>query len=460
MGGENASDPSDPDFYMRKVDMLELYNGARWDDVLAGGNASMLVLSSASLGVGMQGLQADFFASSLSNIVYPAVSYAYFAREVNVSFDDSQHELSLETSASGMATVFTRLLQFVDVDNDGIFTEGTDVVMDEYQFVEMDPKMTYAKPKPAWDLGEVDRSAKHARISTRDGVFAVVMKANNKSGKTPGGSTLTPMNTKIDVEINYPGLQEGNLIGLETYVVSTKKSASMGVSQTRGFYIPQEGNHSSLGFTWDGEADIANSSNGTGVAVGASAVMSAEYLLGAIGARTKQYLLGAIGARSSPDASLEVDRIIFSFNVSTPGKVLWDPTVGINEPEPSAPTSSPTAAPTACSDTARWIDDDGYSCKSWDGHNCSEAVEKRGYTEQAELDLLCNCARTCGTCGTCAQAPTPTPPVEPEPEPEPTPAPTNATLISGASSVACWVMTFVAGIMPVALTVNSWLVLA
>merc|ERR1712187_785412 len=111
----------------------------------------------------------------------------------------------------------------------------------------------------------------------------------------------------------------------------------------KGFYIPQEGNHASLGFTWDGQADLASSSSGTGVEVSASSVMSAA--LGDL--ENKNYLLGAIGARGSLDASLEVDRIIFSFNTSTSGKVFWDPTVGINEPETPAPTAAPTPAPTA-----------------------------------------------------------------------------------------------------------------
>lgn len=196
------------------------------------------------------------FAASLSKIVYPKVCYAYYTKEVDVTFDDDQHQLSLETSATGMATVFTKLFQFIDKDSDGQYTEGTDGIVDEYSFVERDPFWKYAKPKPAWDLGEFSRSDKHAKVKTKDGVFAVVMKANEKSGRSPGGSALTPMNMKVDVEINYPRLQEGNLVGLETYVVSTKGSASKVLSYDKGFYIPQEGTHASLGFTWDGEADL------------------------------------------------------------------------------------------------------------------------------------------------------------------------------------------------------------
>merc|ERR1712228_545247 len=153
-------------------------------------------------------------------------------------------------------------------------------------------------------------------------------------------------NTKVDVEIDYPNLQEGNLVGLETYVVSTKGSASKVLSYEKGLYIPQEGTHASLGFTWDSEADFDMSKNGHAIRVRASAAEKANL----DDLENKPFLLGAIGARRAFDASLEVDKLVFSFNTSTAGKIVRDPTVGINEPEmpvPPKPTSTPTAEPTA-----------------------------------------------------------------------------------------------------------------
>lgn len=81
-------------------------------------------------------------------------------------------------------------------------------------------------------------------------------------------------------------------------------------------------------------------STGRGVRVRASAATEAK--LGDL--ENKHFLLGAIGARKAFDGSLEVDKIVFTFNTSAAGKIFWDPTVGINEPP--APTAEPTAAPT------------------------------------------------------------------------------------------------------------------
>merc|ERR1712228_1092590 len=159
-------------------------------------------------------------------------------------------------------------------------------------------------------------------------------------------------NTKVDVEIDYPNLQEGNLVGLETYVVSTKGSASKVLSYEKGLYIPQEGTHASLGFTWDSEADFDMSKNGHAIRVRASAAEKANL----DDLENKPFLLGAIGARRAFDASLEVDKFVFSFNTSTAGKIVWDPTVGINEPETPLPAPEPISTPTA-EPTAATTDD-------------------------------------------------------------------------------------------------------
>jgi len=281
------------------------------------GNASMFLLTSASVSAGNGELQANFFAASLSNVVYPMVSYAYFAKTAAHHKFDNQSFLSFEKSAAGMATVFTRLFQFIDVDKDGEFTNGTDTIVDEYSFREMGPIWTR----------EIDTSVKHAKISTLDGVFSLVYKANEGSGTFLGGQR-DPMNTKMNVEINYPTLTEGNLIGLETYIVSTKASASAGISAEKGFYVPQEGDVPSLGFTWESEASLEAGRTSNGVTVSSSAAAKAH--LGDLEGEESQ-ILGAIGAKGSLEASLEARRIVHTFNVPPAVKMSWGSTVGVNE---------------------------------------------------------------------------------------------------------------------------------
>merc|ERR1712084_216478 len=110
---------------------------------------------------------------SLSNIVYPAVTYAYFSAESDYSLSSENSEqtvdFSVGASASGIAIVFTRLFQFTDEDQDGEFTKDTDTEKDEHVFME-----------------------------TKSGMFAVTLKANEEIGRTPGGSKKTPMSVKMD----------------------------------------------------------------------------------------------------------------------------------------------------------------------------------------------------------------------------------------------------------------------
>merc|ERR1711953_748921 len=87
-------------------------------------------------------------------------------------------------------------------------------------------------PKPMWDTGDFSGDTKTMKIKTTDGMFAVTLKANEEVGRTPGGSKKTPMTVKMDVEINYPDLLEGNLVGLDAYVVSTEAAAEKEANAT------------------------------------------------------------------------------------------------------------------------------------------------------------------------------------------------------------------------------------
>jgi len=314
-------------FHARNSKMWRLFNAPRWDDLW--NKFQFYLLHSAAASADTTGAEGDLFLASLSNMVVPSVCYAYFTADVDWKFDSGSHGLNVGASASGMATVFTKLFQFTDNDKDGKYTADVDDIVDEYQLWERGA-LGYPDPKPVWASGEHvdDEDTKVAKIKTEDGVFGVILKANQKSGYTPGGASLTPMNTKVDVEINYPNLQPGNKVGLETHVVSTKAEATAGVSTKRGFYVDQPGDLSSLAFTWDTEADLPDQKSiwnlwsGSGkVAVKASAAATAA--LGDI--QGNDFIKANMGG----GANLEVSKIVFAFDTSQAGKVLWDPTVGV-----------------------------------------------------------------------------------------------------------------------------------
>lgn len=298
--------------------MLELYNSIRWDDFQ--NKYQLYALTSASASAGMTGAQGDFFAAALSNLVYPSVSYAYFTGQANVQLNDATHGLQLDASATGMASIFTKLFQFTDNNNDGEFTADVDTIVDEYPFWEFG-LLGYADPKPVWARGAFDSGAKTAKIQTEDGVFALTLKSNEQVGSSPGGAPLTPMNTKVDVEINYANLQPGNKVGLETYVVSTRAEASAVASIGRGFFVQQKDDLGELSFTWDTEADVLGQIGDGKVSVKASAAASASLS----DLQNSAFIKSSIGS----DASLEVSRIVFAFDTSNAQHVLWDPTIGV-----------------------------------------------------------------------------------------------------------------------------------
>merc|ERR1712137_256166 len=244
---------------VRRADAFSLWNDVRIDDLLSGQHLSLFLITSVDVEVGSEGAEGDLFAATLSNIVYPAVTYGYFTAKADYSLSDdkSNADFSISASASGIATAFTRMFQFTDVNIDGEFTEGTDIVVDEYPFMEIGA--LGPDPKPVWSKGDFSKETRTMSIKTRDGAFAVKLKANPEEGNTPDGIKFTPMNTKVDVEIDYDkfkDLKEGNLVGLDTYVISTEAKYDAAVKAGKGVYIEQSDNSPTLGFAWDAKANL------------------------------------------------------------------------------------------------------------------------------------------------------------------------------------------------------------
>jgi len=326
--------PGDPFYSGRMCEAIKLWDLPRLDDALDGkGSNQAYLLTSASAIVDDKAAQANLFVASLNNLVYPAVTYAYFDVKANYGLakDSGHYSFGVGASATGMAAVMTRLFQFQDKNNDGSFTEGEDTVIDEYPFAIDYEKLGYPGPKHPWDGGEFDDQAKSATIKTKDGVFSVTLKANEKNWTTPGGFLMTPANTKVDIFINYPNLAKGNLVGLEAYIVSSTGTAKGGVQVGQGLYVEQPEDHPTLGFGWDGDAKLE--SDGSSVTVKASGVLDAN--LDKI--KGKDLIIGGIGLKAKVDAgaTLDVKKMVFAFNQGKAGNVFWDPSIGISSPEDS-----------------------------------------------------------------------------------------------------------------------------
>jgi len=160
-----------------------------------------------------------------------------------------------------------------------------------------------------------------------------------EDGRTPGGSRKTPMTVKMDVDINYPDLQEGNLVGLEAYVLSTEASLEKDGTATlqvgNGVYSKQPDNLPSLGLAWDAQAKVQTEGD---VGVQASATVDASI----DDIKFADCIKGGMGIKAKGDAKLSVKKVIYTFKSSAEGKIIWDPIIGATSAEEQAP---PTPAP-------------------------------------------------------------------------------------------------------------------
>jgi len=308
----------------------------------------LYLVHSANATAGADGAKGNLFVASLSNLILPTVTYAYFSAEAQYSLekiqpDNNNWDFSVGASGSGMAVVFTRMFQFIDVNEDGEFTEGTDKEKDEYKFMQwIDlnvlphpflPKIHIPYPKPIWDAGSFSKDTQTMKIQTADGQFAVTLKANKEEGRTPGGSRKTPMTVKMDVDINYPDLQEGHLVGLEAYVVTTKAegdASSKGTLQVgNGVFSMQPNNLPPLGLAWDGQAKVDTEGD---VSVKASGMVDAS--LKDIDVNGLQ---GGMGIKAKGSINLDVKKVTYSFKSSQVGKkIIWDPVFGATSAEEQA----------------------------------------------------------------------------------------------------------------------------
>merc|ERR1712060_863075 len=145
-------------------------------------------------------------------------------------------------------------------------------------------------------------------IKTDDGAFAVRLKANPRDGRTPDGITFTPMNTKVDVEIDYNKFKE--------------------LKAGRGIYIEQSDNNPTLGFAWDAKANSET--------VGDTEVKASAFVGASIDEIERgDMLIHAMGATAKADAGAKfsVEKATFTFKTAKAGKLVWDPVVGVGSPD-------------------------------------------------------------------------------------------------------------------------------
>ncbi len=166
--------------------------------------------------------------------------------------DGSEVELEIE-----FKVVFKALIEFVDVDADGIFNESIDEEIQDYRLDDFSP-IEYLPEVQA------DGSTLHyLRISTTDGVFTahVFIASEFMALET---TILTPTEVKIDIEIqNFPYMDDSSQLALYTKIESEYEldEEELTENEENGFATDESGLESDMngfmaGFSWAEQAEV------------------------------------------------------------------------------------------------------------------------------------------------------------------------------------------------------------
>ena len=166
--------------------------------------------------------------------------------------DGSEVELEIE-----FKVVFKALIEYVDVNADGIFNESIDEEIQDYRLDDFSP-IVYLPEIQA------DNSTLHyLRISTTDGVFTAhaYIAGEFMSLNT---TVLTPTEVKIDIEIqNFPYMNDSSQLALYTKLESEYEleEDDQTENEENGFATNESGLSSDMngfmaGFSWAEQAEI------------------------------------------------------------------------------------------------------------------------------------------------------------------------------------------------------------
>ncbi|MHA1520113.1 MAG: hypothetical protein ACTSRK_08010 [Promethearchaeota archaeon] len=172
--------------------------------------------------------------------------------ESETETDGSEVELEIE-----FKVVFKALIEFIDIDADGIFNENIDEEVQDFRLDDFSP-IEYLPEVQA------DNSTLHyLRITTTDGVFTAHLFVAGEF-MSLNTTVLTPTEIKIDIEIqDFPYMNDSSQLALYTKIESEYEleEEDHTENEENGFATDESGLESDMdgfmaGFSWAEQAEV------------------------------------------------------------------------------------------------------------------------------------------------------------------------------------------------------------
>ncbi|UYP44967.1 hypothetical protein NEF87_001252 [Candidatus Lokiarchaeum ossiferum] len=174
--------------------------------------------------------------------------------EFESEYENATTESELEVE---FKTVFKKIIEYVDIDGDGMFNKSNDTILQEYLIDTFkDPEYTA--------ITQNDSSVLHyIKIGTADDVFTIHLFAAGEFMNV-NSTTITPTQVKLDIEINdFPFLNSTSRLALYTKLESESEYAVEHDTEdeVNGFAVQESGlasvmNGFAAAFTWAEYANI------------------------------------------------------------------------------------------------------------------------------------------------------------------------------------------------------------
>lgn len=282
------------------------------------------------------GQEVDVIAARLAagNWVFPTAAIAWFDAQdnYNVTVDNSSINATVNAGvfASAMSTIFDTVFEFEDTNNDGSYTPNEDRIVSFQSLFGL-----------AWnnmcDLIQKDNPLTIFNITSSTLFtpfqFGIQTYLSDVIGVTSNGALVTPRTMKIDLLIKdypYQGTVNKTYLGLSAYILSAQANASVTAAFNADTSVAAGSGDAQMSFSWLAEAQV----DGKNDQVKASGLTEAKADLGGIGLAADFFFSGLAGA------SVDVQKIYFSFPSERPKSVYWDPTMGAGVPPQTGGSSS------------------------------------------------------------------------------------------------------------------------
>lgn len=282
------------------------------------------------------GQEVDVIAARLAagNLVFPTAAIAWFDAQdnYNVTFDNSSINASVNAGvfASAMSTIFDKVFEFEDSNNDGSYTPNVDRIVSTQSLFGL-----------GWnnmcDLIQKDNPLTIFNITSSTLFtpfqFGIQTYLSDVIGVTSNGALVTPRTMKIDLLIKdypYQGTVNKTYLGLSAYILSAQANASVTAAFNADTSVAAGSGDAQMSFSWLAQAQVDDEVKN----VIASGLTEAKADLGGIGLAADFFFSGLAGA------SVDAKKIYFTFPSVRPKSVYWDPTMGAGVPPQTGGSSS------------------------------------------------------------------------------------------------------------------------